>query len=511
MQALSQGFFANDVLAVCRTGESLDMQVPRANRLEGTGFVWYDTSQEHILVRATFRNCGIRNELYNQYDSSLSRGCADHGPANTGCSGSSTVFGFLSHSDLFNPEVMQATQQISFENCGRRFRYQFSEAERVSGRLQNWIDVDGSATGLNESSFIVSGLESAHDWWNIEDSVVTDSQGPLKFIRKSNGPSRALAHIRLAWDDDLHNSVGKTICGNTEGYPCEPVGYVRHLGHKFSPMQNSNLSRGLPVTANPDIVGITGGYGWLLDLNIPAPRQLTFSTVEVDPDSPLIVSIPYPMGTNFAISAHGAPWCSEGSGYTCSHLYTKASSIDEVRKERGDSYHVDETGVLSLRIVMMSDQYIGNARTPFQVPHWSTPGKWNQNFALRRFERDEIRLPMFSSAEIRVQARCPSDIATSPKNGYCPEVIHNVYDPDVCPVGYVQVSYDKCCAFSDRNNCVFAGGNQDHGVQPPSVTILPLSPKCCDMGWSGFKAFNECKEFYRCGKELLFSNGAYTW
>lgn len=68
---------------------------------------------------------------------------------------------------------MQGTNQISYENCGRRF-YLFDYAEvetrdTVSGRGQNWIDADGSASGLYVPTFIVSGLPTVRDWVEVDD------------------------------------------------------------------------------------------------------------------------------------------------------------------------------------------------------------------------------------------------------------------------------------------------------------------------------------------------------
>merc|ERR1711862_379491 len=51
---------------------------------------------------------------------------------------------------------------------------------------------------------------------------------------------------------------------------------------------------GLPVTANADIVGPTGGFGWLLKLNNGAPHTIKLDFIEVSPDSPLMLSIAYP-------------------------------------------------------------------------------------------------------------------------------------------------------------------------------------------------------------------------
>ena len=77
------------------------------------------------------------------------------------------MFGFLTHSDQHNPEIMQATKNITFEDAGRRFRFTRTDFESVSGRLQNWFDADGSATGTLEPTFMGSGFGSAGLWWNV--------------------------------------------------------------------------------------------------------------------------------------------------------------------------------------------------------------------------------------------------------------------------------------------------------------------------------------------------------
>lgn len=67
---------------------------------------------------------------------------------------------------------MQGTQGISFENCGRRFYLRDFRGDNlpdtVSGRGQNWIDADGSASGLFEPTIIVSGLTSAASWLEVD-------------------------------------------------------------------------------------------------------------------------------------------------------------------------------------------------------------------------------------------------------------------------------------------------------------------------------------------------------
>jgi len=174
LQALSEGFWMDNALVVCRTGVSLGLPAPaEANELEGSGFYWYDTLQSHIVTNAEFRNCGYRSSKYAQYDASPTRGCGDD--ADAGCSSSSTVFGLVTHSDQMTPEVMQGTKSITYNDCGRRFRFTVDadELDTVSGRGQNWLDVDGSASGLGVPVIIGSGFESVKDWWGVDDEGET--------------------------------------------------------------------------------------------------------------------------------------------------------------------------------------------------------------------------------------------------------------------------------------------------------------------------------------------------
>ena len=167
----SDGFFLDNALVVCRTGANLGLK--NANYLEANGIVWYDTGQSHILSNVTFRNCGFRSDAFLQYDTSPSRGCDSN--VIDGCKNESSVFSSLTHSNEFTPEIMQATVGVRYENCGRRLRLT-NILDTSSGRAQNWIDVDGSVSGLGVPTFIGSGLDSVNDWWMVDDEGKTRSE-----------------------------------------------------------------------------------------------------------------------------------------------------------------------------------------------------------------------------------------------------------------------------------------------------------------------------------------------
>jgi hypothetical protein len=173
IEALAAGFWIDNMLAVCRTGTPIVLPTgASASFIAGNGFFWYDTGQQHIITNTVFRKCGYGSQDYNQYDSTADRGCGANATI-SGCSSSSTTFGFLTHSDQFTPEVMQGTRNITFEKCGRRFKlHDFrnnNPPSTVSGRTQNWLDSDGSVSGLGVPVLIGSGQAAAGLWWAVDD------------------------------------------------------------------------------------------------------------------------------------------------------------------------------------------------------------------------------------------------------------------------------------------------------------------------------------------------------
>ena len=277
---------------------------------------------------------------------------------------------------------------------------------------------------------------------------MVDDQAPIVFIKRNNGKARGIGHIHLYWDKNLHKQVGSSVCLNGGGQ-CPTVGYMRHLGHKFSPAYNTNANPGLPITANPDTVGPVGGFGWVLKLNGGAPRNLLIQETALDPDNMLLLSIAYPIGSTFTIQAR-QEWCSTNAQYTCTQTYEAMASVDEVRSGAGNGYHVDSDGVLTFRIYQQAKLFNGNPG--FFIPTYTTMQRNDNAYALPRFERDGVRLPQ-STGGTWIQL----DVVCGGTGAYCNETVVD-YDPDVCPSGYNQTAYDKCCLIADPSKCVNADG-----------------------------------------------------
>lgn len=206
----------------------------------------------------------------------------------------------------------------------------------------------------------------------------------------------------------------------------------------------------MPITARGEIVGPVGGYGWILELNGGAPRTLLIQDIEVLPETPLLVSIAYPNGTTFNVTMHAPSWCWKGSTtFSCSEIFSKVGSLEQVRNGPGNEFFVDSNGVLTFRVVQTPSGYIG--RPKWFIPNRTDSGLNGIGFALDRFERSGVFLPRSSNSHMRIEATCGGS------GPYCsaPRVLAS-YEPTVCASGYQQVAYDSCCSLSDTNACVYA-------------------------------------------------------
>jgi len=332
-------------------------------------------------------------------------------------------------------------------------------------------DTDGTASGLNEPTLIGSGLTDAGHWWRVEEEVVDDPDGPLVFIKKNNGPERGLGHIRLRFDDSLHDTVGVSACMNGPKEQngvrlCPAIGRIRHLGPLFD-STNDPLG-GLPVTAASEVAGPVGGFGWTLSLDNGSPADIRIDQVEVDSTTPMVLAIPYPPGTSFSVSANAA-WCWATSTHACIENFVAVGSPAEVRFSAGNTYHFDTTtNLLHIRIIMFPQSYTGDALFS-EASEWhlwdfdSLDNRTPRTHALDRFSFNGITLPKaaHSNAYIQITADC---VQTS--EGYCANTPEYV-EPEVCPSGYIQISYDKCCRSVGSNDCY-------DFTAPPTVAPTPM-------------------------------------
>jgi len=413
------------MLAVCRTGAEplMTWDAPRS-----IGFEWYDTGQAHILTDVTFRNCGLSRDAFE--GSALRRGC---GNGQRGCDQFSSVWSFLTFSDQHVPEVMQATSGVTYESCGRRFRFSNFVTDygknmnnglqsTQSERLQNWVDEDGSVSELGVRALLGSAAPDTHDWWKLDETCRrTDDDDVLWACPLRAG--RHAASINLVWDEAAQlEEIGSSVCKNgVPSTPCVAVGGVRHWGRPNE----------LPLTLNGEITGPISGFGWHLRWDAGSPRRLTISRLQVPYEGTLVLSIAYPAATSFAIRAVAPPWCTEWARQSCTWDFSQVASVAEVRDSAGDAYHFDGE-LLYVRLVQPSQ---GNTGTP-QWEHLRYPTKG--------FTRQGIRLEQLSwDAYLEVRASCEPSTANA---AFCAETPIEIVLPTTCGAGYTQTAYDQCCS-----------------------------------------------------------------
>ena len=497
----SQGFGIDQMLVNCRSGEQWVLPQdwpsnPDPSSVSADGFFWYDTGQEHIITNSMFRSCGYRSSEYT-YDSSPGRGCDSN--SQNGCKSSSTVWGLLTHSDEHTPEIMQATKNITYMDCGRRFSLKDygdnNSPSSVSGRAQNWLDVDGSASGLNEPTIIGSGLTDAGHWWNVEDDVVMDTEGPLTFIKVNNGPERGAGHLRFRFDDSLHDSVGVSACmnglkgtaGNNTHSLCPTIGRIRHMGTMFD--LNNDASGGLPITPNTEVAGPVGGFGWMMELASGSPKSLTIGQIELDPSTPLVLALPYPAGTTFTVTANARSSCNPSSIISCTEEFTAVDSLAKVRFSQGNVYFFDTvTNLLHIRVIQAPNSYVGDTLYT-STPTWrlwtldDPDARGGSQYALDRYTFNGVTLiDSSSNFNLKIDASCNEE---DPSSLYCPMPQgYSVQSIELCPTGYEQTAYDKCCLSADPTICY-------EFTQPPSMaptlrpTIDPYSDLVVNGGFDG--------------------------
>jgi hypothetical protein len=432
-------WMANGIMA-CRTGQNL--QLPCAGcdaatvlkKMGGTGFAWYDTVMQHILSNITFRRCGI-------YEASRapSPGC---GNGKGGCQPLSSVFTFNAGSDRFAPQMLQTTREIKYESCGRRFHFSWPGRNNgmrssLAERLINWYDADGTASGRSGPTIMGAVTADDNGWWNLalgdKPMSVADApwgvkrectyspKGPLVLCDAAQG-RRSIASFFVQWRPNQRGEVdAPEICDRNK--PCTPEGSVQHWGYAAA----------LPITLNAQVTGPSGGFGWHIKFNGGAPKILQFTEIQMFKASPLLISIAYPKGVGFTITARGPSWCKPSAVLSCRHIFHGVASIRDVRKLLGDAFYVDKAGIMYMRLVQPPDGHTGS-------PHWTLP-EWPRP----PFTRAGLTIPTRSSLFEHIEIA--TDCATNPGSDFC-AVMPLAAPPKPCKPGWRLVAYDRCCSYA---------------------------------------------------------------
>ena len=134
-------------------------------------------------------------------------------------------------------------------------------------------------------------------------------------------------------------------------------------------------------------------------------------------------------------------------------------SVAEVRYSQGNKYFYDSTTkLLYIRIIQFPQSYTGDSLySPTAMWYlWDldTPNtvSWQpRTHAIDRFSFNGITLPKAAYASyLQITAEnCSEEGSVS---AYCTNTPSYI-EPQVCPSGYIQVSYDKCCVSIGSTDC----------------------------------------------------------
>ncbi|KAJ3285678.1 Fibrocystin-L [Rhizoclosmatium sp. JEL0117] len=346
------------MLAICRTNNTL---IPYISGCPNTswwkcalrdtsywtnflGFSWYDVNQNHIISNTTFRSCTDKwaPAIYNT---------------------NMAVFQFLTHSDQFAPGVMQTTRNIVYQNCNpdKLFKFSVTQRSTVSGRLQSWLDFDGSAS--LSSGRTLMGSAWANEWWNPYGSPACRLSTNNQSLWLCTNDQIYEASIFLNADPTQTALIGTSQCSNGDlSIACPTIGYAAHLGGK-------NITNGLAITINTRITGpvVANGAGWFVQYNQGAPVNLIVSAAQFPTEQNYITLVlPYHVGTVFNITAHAATWCTRNQWIpnVCVHPYKQAANLTAFQTIQatgsGDTYYFDNAaGLLYVNIMQLLDSPLG--------------------------------------------------------------------------------------------------------------------------------------------------------
>lgn len=207
-----------------------------------------------------------------------------------------------------------------------------------------------------------------------------------------------------------------------------------------------------------------------MQLDDGPPKELKIDQIEVDSSTPLLLVIPYPAGTSFSIVAHAA-YCSPTTTHSCTEQFSSVDSVALVRQSQGNTYFYDSsTQLLYVRIIQFPQTYTGDnlLSTNAQWHLWGVDDldtvSWSsKTHALDRFTFNGITLPKFAYGPfLQISADCNEGSA----NGHC-AITPSYTEPQVCPPGYIQVSYDMCCVSAGSTDCYDATPSPTPSPTPP--------------------------------------------
>ena len=423
------------------------------------GFSWYDQGQRHIVDGMEFQGCNEAQGLFVMWSG------GDRAHAQVQMATRRVTYKDSNGSSTPPPENaiwwMRSTEPCAWDPNSTTVQQQWLQ--------QNWIDLDGSASGRGRPTLIGSALAGV--WWKLDSSC--EKRWNMWLCDQVD--RRWPAAVQLRWKVGLHTDshFGYGTCGGSlwncaPFTDCPQLGFVTHIGRPSGWLLSYDDRRlplsdfeGVPITANGAITGPAGGLGWFVSLADGAPKELNISNSQVPGDNvtAVVIAIQYPPGTAFTIESRGATWCKNtfrtwgdmSQSRYCEWPHSAVATAEQVRNGRGDEYHFD--GVHLYVRALPTSSY-------FDVPVGRSLN-WESDVLLSSAERAypysfersgvSIKIPACSEPAalcgtyVRVRANCQS---SEEGGAYCDRGASLMPPHLGCPAGteLENGSFDKCIA-----------------------------------------------------------------
>ncbi|EGG17944.1 hypothetical protein DFA_08945 [Cavenderia fasciculata] len=273
------------------------------------GFQFYDTWTRTILTNINFRNfIALAKQPSNPQDDNR-------------------VLVSMTHSDIYKPQGISATRNITFTNTLVKQRMGHNVTNTGSSRYYNFVDWDGSFTGRNVPSIVGSHL----NWWQYDNTCTLSPEWGIYHCVKGS-TAREVGNLDL---------LIPGIINDVEEDPNTVVG----MSNLFGPgIPTTGTRRQSPITNNVGITGVTG-MGWYLYVNSGAPTQFQLSTRLVPYGRYIVVAMRYPANTQFSID-QWYQWRTPQAG----PKFNATSTFTELLNGNGAAYYFDQTH-LYLKVV----------------------------------------------------------------------------------------------------------------------------------------------------------------
>eukprot|EP01112_Ceratiomyxa_fruticulosa_P020896 TRINITY_DN7244_c0_g2_i1.p1 TRINITY_DN7244_c0_g2~~TRINITY_DN7244_c0_g2_i1.p1 ORF type:complete len:1528 (+),score=332.39 TRINITY_DN7244_c0_g2_i1:272-4855(+) len=256
-----------------------------------------------------------------------------------------TMIVCLHQSDVFKPEGMSASRNITFQNIDPSILIGVGVEDSGSSRMFNLYDTDGTIApyGGLQTHGKPAIIGSYPTWWHFNDSCVFNATWNTWLCPKSV-PQQQIITVGLYMDGLI--DYGQN---NRDGYDAH-IGNISLFGNGIP----RNEVRSIVFTRNAGITGMSH-TNWFMTLNDPygPPASIDMNTIQVPNNTWFIFATQYPVGTTFNI------WSDDWSniwlpGY---YVFGQVDSFDKVLNGNGTVYFVDPDGILYVKVIDFSIKF----------------------------------------------------------------------------------------------------------------------------------------------------------